>query len=260
MPRCRPAYHPRTTIPASGDRPSMLMSRTARTTRDIRIGPATYNIKGGVGKTSTAVNLAYPSPRQRRPHAGVGPRPAGRCQLLLPGPAHVKGGSEALITGFGPDRAIRSTDYDNLDLNPGRLLLPQHGPRRSVGQEAHPPSSTCCIRRWPRATTSSPRLPAQHLPGHENVFRSAKRCACRSPDHPVAAHVSNSSTRSRGQPGPQKQTSWPSSRGRLPQDAHRELVERSPAERRECAGHPDPGHERHRFGWACTASRCRASP
>ncbi len=39
---------------------------------------ATYNIKGGVGKTSAAVNLAYLAARDGAPHAALGPRPAGR--------------------------------------------------------------------------------------------------------------------------------------------------------------------------------------
>ena len=45
---------------------------------------ATYSIKGGVGKTTAAVNLAY----EATPHGGagpaVGPRPAGRGDVLRP--------------------------------------------------------------------------------------------------------------------------------------------------------------------------------
>ncbi len=80
---------------------------------------ATYNIKGGVGKTATAVNLAYLA-------AAGGARtlvwdldPQGAATFYFRVKARVKGGGEAIVSGRRAlDRAIKGTDYDNLDLVP----------------------------------------------------------------------------------------------------------------------------------------------
>jgi chromosome partitioning protein len=80
---------------------------------------ATYNIKGGVGKTATAVNLAYLA-------AADGYRvllwdldPQAAATFLFRIRPRVKGGGKALIAGKRPvDDAIKATDFDNLDLLP----------------------------------------------------------------------------------------------------------------------------------------------
>jgi len=80
---------------------------------------ATYNIKGGVGKTATAVNLAYLA-------AADGLRvllwdldPQAAASYLLRIRPRVKGGGKALIAGRRPvDDAIKATDFENLDLLP----------------------------------------------------------------------------------------------------------------------------------------------
>jgi chromosome partitioning protein len=80
---------------------------------------ATYNIKGGVGKTTAAVNLAYLS-------AADGCRtllwdldPQGAASFLFRIKPRVKGGSKALIRGTKTlDDAIKGTDFDHLDLLP----------------------------------------------------------------------------------------------------------------------------------------------
>ena len=80
---------------------------------------ATYNIKGGVGKTTAAVNLAYLS-------AADGCRtllwdldPQGAASFLFRIKPRVKGGGKALIRGTKTlDDAIKGTDFDDLDLLP----------------------------------------------------------------------------------------------------------------------------------------------
>ena len=80
---------------------------------------ASYNIKGGVGKTATAVNIAYLA-------AADGYRvllwdldPQAAASFLFRVKPRVKGGGKALIAGKRPvDLAIKATDFDNLDLLP----------------------------------------------------------------------------------------------------------------------------------------------
>jgi cellulose biosynthesis protein BcsQ len=80
---------------------------------------ATYNIKGGVGKTTAAVNLSYLAARdgQRVLLADLDPQAA--ATYLLRVRPRVKGGGQGLIRGSREiDAAIKGTDFDNLDLLP----------------------------------------------------------------------------------------------------------------------------------------------
>ena len=80
---------------------------------------ASYNIKGGVGKTATAVNIAHLA-------AGDGLRvllwdldPQAAASFLFRIKPRVKGGGKALIKGSRMlDDAIKGTDFDGLDLLP----------------------------------------------------------------------------------------------------------------------------------------------
>jgi len=80
---------------------------------------ATYNIKGGVGKTAAAVNLSHLA-------AGDGLRvlladldPQAAASYLFRVRPRVKGGGTALIRGSGElDKAVKGTDFDGLDLLP----------------------------------------------------------------------------------------------------------------------------------------------
>ena len=80
---------------------------------------ATYNIKGGVGKTSTAVNLAYLSAREGRRTLLWDLDPQGAATYMFRVRPRVKGGVHDLVTRKRPIEAgIKATDFDNLDLLP----------------------------------------------------------------------------------------------------------------------------------------------
>jgi chromosome partitioning protein len=81
---------------------------------------ATYNIKGGVGKTTTAVNLAYLAAAETGLRTVLWDLdPQGAASFMFRVKPRVKGGGKALIRGTRPlDDAIKGTDFDNLDLIP----------------------------------------------------------------------------------------------------------------------------------------------
>jgi cellulose biosynthesis protein BcsQ len=80
---------------------------------------ATYNIKGGVGKTTAAVNLAYLSAAAKNRTLLWDLDPQGAASFLFRIKPRVKGGGKGLISGTKAlDEAIKGTDYDNLDLLP----------------------------------------------------------------------------------------------------------------------------------------------
>jgi chromosome partitioning protein len=83
---------------------------------------ATYNIKGGVGKTASAVNLAYLAARAGRRTLFWDLDPQGAASYLLRVRPHVKGGGKALIRGKKTLReAAKPTEFDHLDLVPSDL-------------------------------------------------------------------------------------------------------------------------------------------
>ena len=80
---------------------------------------ATYNIKGGVGKTSTAVNMGHLAARDGLRVLLWDLDPQGAASFLLRVRPRVKGGGKALIKGRRElDAAIKGTDFDRLDLLP----------------------------------------------------------------------------------------------------------------------------------------------
>jgi chromosome partitioning protein len=80
---------------------------------------ATYNIKGGVGKTSTAVNLAHLAARNGLRVLIWDLDPQAAATFLFRVRPKVKGGGKALVRGTRSlDDAIKATDFDRLDLLP----------------------------------------------------------------------------------------------------------------------------------------------
>lgn len=80
---------------------------------------ATYNIKGGVGKTSAAVNLAHLAARGGQQTLLWDLDPQGAATYLFRVKPKVKGGGSALVRGKRAlDDAIKATDFDGLDLVP----------------------------------------------------------------------------------------------------------------------------------------------
>jgi cellulose biosynthesis protein BcsQ len=80
---------------------------------------ATYNIKGGVGKTSAAVNLAYLASQDGLRVLLWDLDPQGAATYMFRIRPRVKGGGKALIRGTRTvEEAIKGTDFDGLDLLP----------------------------------------------------------------------------------------------------------------------------------------------
>jgi cellulose biosynthesis protein BcsQ len=80
---------------------------------------ATYNIKGGVGKTSAAVNLAYLAARGGSHTLLWDLDPQGASTYLFRVKPKVRGGGRRLVRGkTAAEPLIKATDYDRLDLLP----------------------------------------------------------------------------------------------------------------------------------------------
>ena len=80
---------------------------------------AVYNIKGGVGKTSAAVNLGYLAARDGLRTLIWDLDPQGSATFLFRVRPRVKGGGRALVAGRNTlAEAIKGTDFDGLDLMP----------------------------------------------------------------------------------------------------------------------------------------------
>ena len=80
---------------------------------------ASYNLKGGVGKTTAAVNLAYLSSLAGHRTLLWDLDPQGAATYLMRVRPRVKGGSPKLVSGSRPMmEAVKATDFEGLDLLP----------------------------------------------------------------------------------------------------------------------------------------------
>jgi cellulose biosynthesis protein BcsQ len=106
---------------------------------------ASYNVKGGVGKTTAAVNLAHLAAASGRRTLLWDLDPQGAATFLLRVRARVKGGSPKLVRGRRPLLdAIKASDFEGFDLLPADFTyrhmdidLSDVGPadRRRAGRE-----------------------------------------------------------------------------------------------------------------------------
>jgi cellulose biosynthesis protein BcsQ len=108
---------------------------------------ATYNIKGGVGKTSTAVNLAYLAARDGARTLLWDLDPQAAATYVFRIRPRVKGGGKRVIRGSRPlESAIKGTDFENLDLLPADfsyrhmdlMLDAERKPTRQLGRVLEP--------------------------------------------------------------------------------------------------------------------------
>ncbi|MEO6421824.1 MAG: AAA family ATPase [Candidatus Nitrotoga sp.] len=80
---------------------------------------ACYNIKGGVGKTAAAVNLAYLASCGGDRTLVMDLDPQGAASFYFRVKPKIKGGLQTLLDGKqGLDELIKGTDYPNIDLIP----------------------------------------------------------------------------------------------------------------------------------------------
>ncbi|HIZ98259.1 MAG TPA: ParA family protein [Candidatus Janibacter merdipullorum] len=80
---------------------------------------ASYSIKGGVGKTTAAANLAWLAANEGQRVLLWDLDPQGGATWLFKVKAKVKGGGEALVGGKRDlAHAVKASDYDNLDVIP----------------------------------------------------------------------------------------------------------------------------------------------
>jgi cellulose biosynthesis protein BcsQ len=107
---------------------------------------AVYNIKGGVGKTTTAVNLAWLSAREGARTLVWDLDPQGAASFYFRIRPKVKGVPRLIRRRYDPRLRIRGTDFEGLDLLPADfsyrnldlLLSLTKKPRKRLGKLLRP--------------------------------------------------------------------------------------------------------------------------
>jgi len=108
---------------------------------------ATYNLKGGVGKTATAVNLSYLAAAEGARVLVWDLDPQGAASFYFRVKPKVKGGGKSLVRGKRDlDDVVKGTDFEHLDLVPADFsyrnldLVLEHTkrPTRRLGQLLRP--------------------------------------------------------------------------------------------------------------------------
>src|SRR5262249_32925439 len=98
---------------------------------------AVYNMKGGVGKTTTAINLSYLAASAGRRALLWDLDPQAASSFALRVRPHVSGfGRRSLETGEGLTESIKETDYSHLDLLPADFAYRKFD--RLLGQVCNP--------------------------------------------------------------------------------------------------------------------------
>lgn len=104
---------------------------------------ASYNVKGGVGKTSAAVNLAYLAARDGHRTLLWDLDPQGAATFMFRVRPRVKGGSGKLVAGMRSiEDGLKGTDFDRLDLLPADFTY-----RNMDIDLSHEKKSTRVLRR-----------------------------------------------------------------------------------------------------------------
>ena len=89
---------------------------------------ALYNFKGGVGKTTSAVNLAYLASNEGKTTLLWDFDPQGSASYFCQVNTKIKGGAKNIIGGKNDIlEAIKETDYQDLDVLPADFFNPQYG-------------------------------------------------------------------------------------------------------------------------------------
>ena len=152
---------------------------------------ATYNIKGGVGQDLGRRQPRLPRGARGRAHAALGPRPAGREHLPVPGQAEGQGRRHA-ARARQARRPTRDQGHRPRAPGPaaGRLLLPPHRSRAGRHQAPDAPAGARAGAAAGRLRLHLPRLPAEHLAGLRERVRGRRRAARPAdPGDALLAHV-----------------------------------------------------------------------
>ena len=218
---------------------------------------ATYNIKGGVGKTSAAVNLAYLAARENAHVLLWDLDPQGASTYLFRVKPKVKGGGRKLVRGKSEvEGLIKGTDHDRLDLLPADFSYRHMDLALDATKKPHAAAVEGARPDRRRLRLRLPRLPAEHLARVRERVRGGRRPArAADPGHAVVAHL-RAAQRVLPDDGPQVLAffSMFDRRKRL----HREVMDALWEKHTACceARSPRPPTS---SGWARSATRWRSS-